>query len=331
MPSLSLSLKRLLLRPLRILAESVISFLAHSDFVLASSISFYMLLAVVPFILFGLSIFGAILTDVNVLQSIYDLLGKLFVNEQTLIWFKAILNRIIADQGITTFWGIATLLFTATGMFRSLEYAVNKIYEAKLRPFWSSYLYSMSLSLILNVLLLFGILASPIIGYAAVTQSPLVNTIIQDVPVVAIIIQNIFSWFIFGVICLLIYLIMPNAKKRFRDAFWGAVSAALLWNLLKWGFTVYLEYFSTFKIIYGALGTVLGAVIWIYLSVAIILFGAEISFTLSKRSRGQLAPSFLRIGWLAAKKLGVKVLGEIPAIRRAGGVSEQKPDVPSPS
>lgn len=331
MPSLSLSIKRLVLRPIRIIAESAVSFLAHADFFLAASVSFYMLLTVVPFILFGFSIFGALLKNTDVMKSMYELLGRLFVNEQTLNWFKVVLDRVIADQSITTFWGVITLLFTAGGMLRSLEYSINKIFETKLRPIWSSYLYSIGLSLILSMLLLFGILTSPMIGYAAVTSNPIVNTIIHDVPAVAIIIENVFSWFIFGVICLAIYLIMPNTKKRFRDAFWGAISAALLWNFLKWGFTIYLESFSTIKIIYGALATVLGAVMWIYLSVAIILFGAEICFTLSKRSRGELAPSFLRIGWLAAKKLGAKVLEAIPGVRRAGDASEQNPDVPSPS
>ncbi len=331
MPSFNLTIKRLVLRPIRILAESGVNFVAHSDFILAASVSFYMLLAIVPFILFGFSVFGMLLKNQDVLKSIYDVLGRLFVDEKTLEWFKIILGRIIADQGITTFWGIITLLFTAGGMFRSLEFSINKIFETKLRPIWSSYLYSIGLSLILNTLLLFGILASPIIGYAAVTSNPVVNSVIRDVPAFAIFIQNIFSWLIFGMICLLIYLIMPNTKKRFRDAFWGAVFAALLWNLLKWAFTIYLEYFSTIKMIYGALGTVLGAVFWIYLSVVIILFGAEIAYTLSKRSKGQLAPSFLRIGWLAAKKIGAKILVKIPGVRRAGGVTEQRPDVPSPS
>jgi membrane protein len=331
MPSLNLSIKRLVLRPVRILAESAINFLAHSDFILASSVSFYVLLAIVPFILFGISVFAMFLKNTDILQSIYEVLGRLFVDDKTLGWFKTLLERVIADQGITTFWGIVTLLFTAVGMFRSLEFSMNKIFEAKLRPIWSSYLYSIGLSLILNTLLLFGILASPIIGYAAVTSNPYVTGIIKEMPAVAIVIQNVFSWFIFGVICLVIYLVMPNTKKRFRDAFWGAVSAALLWNLLKWGFTVYLEYFSSIKIIYGALGTVLGAILWIYMSTVIILFGAEIAFTLSKRSKGQLAPSFFRIGWLAAKKLGAKILVAIPGVRREGGASEQSPDVPSPS
>lgn len=331
MPSIGLTIKRLILRPIRIFAESVVSFLAHADFFLAASVSFYMLLMIVPFMLFGLSIFGALLKDTDVLNSMYELLGRLFVNQQTLNWFKVVLNRVVADQNITTFWGVATLLFTAAGMLRSLEYSINKIFETKLRPVWSSYLYLIGLSLVLTMLLLLGILTSPVIGYAAVTSNPVVNTIISDVPAIAIIIENIFSWFIFGVICLLIYLIMPNTKKRFRDAFWGAISAALLWNFLKWGFTIYLETFSTIKIIYGALATVLGAVMWIYLSVVIILFGAEISFTLSKRSRGELAPSFFRIGWLAVKKLGAKVLEVIPGVRREGSESEQNPDVPSPS
>lgn len=331
MPSLGLTIKRLILRPIRIIAESVLSFVAHADFFLAASVSFYMFLAVVPFFLFGLSIFGAFLKNSDVMNSIYELLARLFVNEQTLGWFKLMLNRVIADQGITTFWGVATLLFTAAGMLRSLEFSINKIYETKLRPIWSSYLYSIGLSLILTTLLLLGILSSPLIGYAAITSNPIVNAVIRDVPLLAIIIENVFSWFIFGVLCLSIYLIMPNTKKRFRDAFWGAISAALLWNMLKWGFTAYLETFSTIKLIYGALATVLGTVLWIYLSVAIILFGAEVSFTLSKRSKGEFAPSFFRIGWLAAKKLGMKVLEVIPGVRHIGDASEQNPDVPSPS
>ncbi|MFA5293570.1 MAG: YhjD/YihY/BrkB family envelope integrity protein [Phycisphaerae bacterium] len=75
-----------------------------------------------------------------------------------------------------------------------------------------------------------------------------------------------------------LYILMPNAKVSAKAAFWGALVAALVWTLAKWGFGVYVKFIPYSKI-YGVLGLIPLAVLWIYITWLIVLFGLQLTFT----------------------------------------------------
>ncbi|MGA2173113.1 MAG: YhjD/YihY/BrkB family envelope integrity protein [Sedimentisphaerales bacterium] len=76
-----------------------------------------------------------------------------------------------------------------------------------------------------------------------------------------------------------LYLLLPNARVKARAAIWGAIVAALVWTLAKWGFKLYVVKFIPYNQIYGALGLIPLGVFWIYLSWFIVLFGLQLTFT----------------------------------------------------
>jgi membrane protein len=283
---------RLFLRPIRIFIEALFSFGEDSGLVLSSSVSFYLLLAIVPVILFTLSLLGMLLSQQHYADQLSEILKIFVANPDTINTFTRIINPIIDNATSMTVWGSFALIFVSGGMFRSMEYAMNKVFNAKSRGLLRSYGIGMIFSLIINLLLIIGLVASPILGYATLTDIPVIQTLVAKIPMLAWIFQNIFSWFVFGLLCLIIYYVLPNTKKRFRDVFYGAVASAILWNILRYFFSIYLAYFSTIDFIYGALGTIIGAIVWLFLSVIIIIFGAEITRILGLRAQGQPAPSF---------------------------------------
>jgi membrane protein len=77
----------------------------------------------------------------------------------------------------------------------------------------------------------------------------------------------------------ILYKFFPNVPVSFRSAFVGAVSAGFLFEIVKKVFGVYLSYFPTYQLIYGALATIPILFIWIYISWIIVLLGAEIAVT----------------------------------------------------
>jgi len=81
---------------------------------------------------------------------------------------------------------------------------------------------------------------------------------------------------------LLLYVTVPNRVVKARHAVWGALLAATLFELAKNGFQVYLQYFPTYQLIYGALATIPIMIVWIYLSWNIILIGAELAASLEE-------------------------------------------------
>ena len=86
----------------------------------------------------------------------------------------------------------------------------------------------------------------------------------------------------------LMFLVVPNRAVRLSHAVVGALAATILIEVLKAGFGAYLRNFPTYQVIYGALAALPIFLMWMYLSWAVVLFGAEVSATLPEwRAAGQ--------------------------------------------
>jgi len=72
---------------------------------------------------------------------------------------------------------------------------------------------------------------------------------------------------------------MPNAKVQAGPAAKGAIIAALIWSVARWGFTVYVTELIPYSTIYGVLGLIPLAIFWIYVTWVIVLFGLQLAFT----------------------------------------------------
>lgn len=78
----------------------------------------------------------------------------------------------------------------------------------------------------------------------------------------------------------LMYMVVPNRSVRLKHAFLGALASALLLEVLKASFGLYLRNFPTYQVIYGALAALPIFLMWMYLSWAVVLLGAEVAASL---------------------------------------------------
>ncbi len=76
-----------------------------------------------------------------------------------------------------------------------------------------------------------------------------------------------------------LYMLMPNAKVKSGPAAWGALVASIAWIIAKWGFGLYIIKLVPSSIIYGVVGLIPLAVLWIYITWFIVLFGLQLTFT----------------------------------------------------
>jgi membrane protein len=88
----------------------------------------------------------------------------------------------------------------------------------------------------------------------------------------------------------LAYIILPNIKVPWKQAFPGAILAAILFELLKIGFAWYATNLASFNVVYGSLGTVIAVMLWIYLSAIVLLIGAEFTTEFDRMRHGDPAP-----------------------------------------
>jgi len=84
------------------------------------------------------------------------------------------------------------------------------------------------------------------------------------------------------------YYFLPNVKQKWRFITPGSTVAVLAWILASLGFRLYVTHFNSYAKTYGALGTVVILLVWLYLSGLMIIMGGEINAILDRVHKGIL-------------------------------------------
>jgi len=185
---------------------------------------------------------------------------------------------------IATLVGLGVLIVGATGAFAQLQEALNIIWEApprKGKGVWAilrQRLLSFSLVLTIGFLLMVSLVVSA--GLSAVGE----YVAWADSPWFPVL--NLMNLALsFGVTTLLfaaIYKILPDVKVRWKHVWLGAAAASLLFSIGRFLLGLYLGR-SSFGSVYGAAGSFVVILFWIYYSVQILFFGAEFTQVTARR------------------------------------------------
>jgi len=169
--------------------------------------------------------------------------------------------------------GLLLLIWAALGLLISFEHIANQIYRAP-----------KGRSTLSRVVIYWGLVTlGPLVLVVVMYLAQLAFDSAQGVPVLGPLLgtlarfQSVLASF---VLLLLAYTLMPNTHVRFRPAVWGALVAAALWSLSRWGFGLYVSKALPYMKIYGALGLIPLFLFWLYLTWLIVLFGMELAYTL---------------------------------------------------
>jgi len=92
-------------------------------------------------------------------------------------------------------------------------------------------------------------------------------------------------WFISSFALFLIYFFIPNTKVSFQAAWRASLFAGLLFELSKWGFTLYITEVAMYEKLYGALAALPIFMLWVYISWMIVLWGASFCVSLQSEQR----------------------------------------------
>ena len=118
---------------------------------------------------------------------------------------------------------------------------------------------------------------------------------------------------------------MPNTRVRWRPALWGALVAAGLSEVSKWGFGLYVSQALPYLKLYGAIGLVPLFLFWLYLGWLIILFGLEIAFTLQAMKGARVRAQGTRAASLATADPQWLLPVMVAIARRAPGRAAGEP------
>lgn len=173
--------------------------------------------------------------------------------------------------------GVITLLIGATSVFGEIQDSINTIWGLKVKPKAGWF------KLVKDRLLSFGVIGSlgflllVSLGATAIVEG-LSNRLKAHFPAVTIVVFYIINLLItFGVVAGLfavIFKVLPDAKIKWKDVMAGSIATALLFMLGKFGISLYISK-SSVGSTYGAAGSLVVLLVWVYYSSIILYFGAE--------------------------------------------------------
>jgi YihY family inner membrane protein len=260
--------------------KSITGFIRDEGFYLAASISYFLIVALVPLSLLIVSLFGHLLGH-N--QEFYQYALTRLVSS-----FPSVTSGITNElRNIITFKGISLITlfiyaFLSLQLFYSIEHAMNVIFKVpKRRHFLLSLFWSVFIIMLLIIFLLLSFTVSSVAG------------VFKGIPVSMLGVEigykaGIFVGYIAPFLLVLatftaIYLIIPTVRVSLRNAFFGSMLVTILWELAKHFFTWYVKNVIHFGAIYGSLTTFILFLLWVYYLSIIFLFGGEFVNNLNRR------------------------------------------------
>jgi len=242
----------------------------------AAALAFYAGFSLAPLLLIAIGIGGLAFGEDAVRGHVLEQLRGLLGTDAARAVETVLKNTHVAGSSLfVTAFGMATLFVGASGVFGELQDSLNAIWKVArtAAPGWRSVirdrLFSFTLVLGTGFLLLVSLVVSAALEAAL---SVLVDWI--QVPLLLRLTSLVVS---FAVICTLfavLFRVMPDARTRWRDVWLGAAMTALLFSVGKGLIGLYLGR-SALASTYGAAGSFVVLLLWLYYSCQVILLGAE--------------------------------------------------------
>jgi membrane protein len=268
----------------RLLKRSFFAFIEDEALTRGAAIAFYAATSIAPLLLIVISIagmvFGREASQGAVIGQLSGLMGK-----QTAEFLQTTLaNASNIETGtLAAIIGVVTLIATASGVFGEMQSALNVIW--KVEPTGttvSRLIWARAASLGLVGALAFLLVISLVVSAGITAFGTYLNAILPFGEVVVSAVNTIVSFGFLSLVFAAIYKVLPDRPLTWRDVALGAVITALLFTIGKSLIGWYIGS-SAIASTYGAAGSLIVFLLWVYYSVQIFLFGAEITKAFTDR------------------------------------------------
>lgn len=269
----SLILSDLLQRAWRVVRSTTEGLTRNEAGLRAAALAYQGLLSLFPLLLFLIFVASQVIRVGDVRSILDEYLSQALPTAGGFRFVSEIIDETLRNSGSIGLVGGLGLLWTSSALFSHLEASLNAIWNAPRRAVWSRRLRGLLGVLILGTLFIVAIALSalPVLPFLE-PDNPAINAL--DVGI-GLAVEIMLLWFI--------YRWLPNTRVRFISALAAATVAALLWELAQYGFRVYLTTgLANFGAVYGTLASVIGLILWAYLTGVILFLGAELSAALQR-------------------------------------------------
>jgi membrane protein len=258
---------------------------------LGAAIAYYTMVSLAPLLIIAVAIGGAVFGEAAARGEIVEQIGML-IGEESARGIQTILEQ--AQQqpksGLHAgLLGITVLLVGAAGVFIQLQDALNAIWRVRpklhsaLKETLQKYLVSFSMVIGIGFLLLVSLVMSAMLS----GLSKYMGSLMPDNLLTVQWINQLLSLALITLLLAVMFKFVPDVKLAWRDVWGAAALTSLLFTIGKFFIGLYLGH-SGISSAYGAAGSLVVILIWVYYSTQIMLFGVEFTKCYKKRRGSQI-------------------------------------------
>ncbi|RDI05598.1 YihY/virulence factor BrkB family protein [Flavobacterium sp. AG291] len=270
--------KKSLINAGTILKNTFIGFMADKGLKLSASLSYYTIFSLAPLLLLIISLAGAIFGQEASEGRVFEEINGLIGNQAAMQVQQIIQNLELSGKStISAIIGGITLVIGATTVFGEIQDSINMIWRVKAKPKkgWLKLIKDRLLSGSIIVGLGFLLIVSLIINGALMALNDILKSYFPDLTIILLNLANIvISFLVITVLFGVIFKVLPDAKIGWKDVRAGAFFTSLLFLLGRYVIGLYIQTTGAGSP-YGAAGSIIVIMLWVYYTAAILYFGAE--------------------------------------------------------
>lgn len=300
-------MKRKILYFIRFNKQVMLEFIASNVLKYSASLAYYTVLSLAPLLIIILYFSGLLFGKEALRGELYGEMKDMVGSSAAIEIQSAIQNIHLSNDNVfATGIGVVILLIGATGIFGEMQDSLNKIWglRTKTRKVWWKLLIDRLISFSLILSLGFVLIVSLMLNALVAAVSTKITGMLAGMgETVLTIIDSLISLFITTVLFGTIFKVLPDAKIKWKDVLFGALITSLLFMLGKYGIGFYLGK-SKLANIYGAAGSVMIIMIWVYYSSAILYLGAVFTKVYATNFGGKIYPNDYSV-WIKMEEIPV--------------------------
>lgn len=261
----------------QILKQTFTEFSDNSVPRMSAALSYYTMFSIAPILLIVIFVSSIFYKKEAITGQLFAQIQG-FVGSEAAAQIQDIVKHAATSNNtvIASIISIGVLIFTATGVFTEIQSSINQIWQLKAKPtkglikFLLNRFISLSMVMGLGFVLLVSLVVNTLLDVLlqqivkVLPEGSVILTYVVNAAVTFMVIS-----FLFGVI----FKFLPDAKVQWKDVRTGAFVTAILFMLGKFGISFYLGK-SDVGGTYGAAGSLVIILLWVYYSAMILYFGA---------------------------------------------------------
>lgn len=278
----------------KVLVATFSGFIDDNGLKLSASLAYYTVFSLAPLLILVISLAGLFFGQDAATNRLYPQIAR-YVGSPAAVQIQDMLKSMaLSGKTVTAVTvSIITLVVGASSIFIEIQDSLNMIWRVKAKPKkgWVKMLQNRFLSFSLIISLGFLLLASLVVNFLMDALSAQLTRFLPQVTGMLFKAINLgITLLVISTLFAIIFKVLPDVKIRWKDVRSGAIFTAILFMLGQYGISIYLHYAAQSSA-YGAAGSLILILLWIYYTAAILYIGAEFTQVYAEATGCKIQPA----------------------------------------